>query len=131
MDFTPIEIPKRPTSIYAEYQGGNLTRYHLATGETKEIRPLPGEGEEDYRFNWNTALHLSPSTPGTIYYGGQYLFRSPDRGESWEKISPDLTTNDPQRQRQKQSGGLTIGQLDGREQHHDLHHLGIAARLAR
>ncbi len=97
-----------PNVVYAEYQGGNLLRYHLETGETKEIAPLPGEGEGDYRFNWNTALHLSPNTPGTIYYGGQYLFRSADRGESWEKISPDLTTNDPQRQRQKQSGGLTI-----------------------
>ena len=69
---------------------------------------MPGEGEEAYRFNWNTALHLSPNTPGTIYYGGQYLFRSTDRGESWEKISPDLTTNDPKRQRQMESGGLTI-----------------------
>lgn len=106
--FHTYRDPEETDMIYAEFQGGNLTRYHLATGESKEIRPLPGEGEEDYRFNWNTALHLSPSTPGTLYYGGQYLFRSPDRGESWQKISPDLTTNDPQRQRQMETGGLTL-----------------------
>ena len=106
--FHTYRDPEETDIIYAEFQGGMLTRYHLSTGESKEIRPLPGEGEEDYRFNWNTPLHLSPSTPGTLYYGGQYLFRSPDRGESWEKISPDLTTNDPQRQRQLETGGLTI-----------------------
>jgi photosystem II stability/assembly factor-like uncharacterized protein len=106
--FHTYRDPHDPNIVYAEFQGGNLLRYHLATNETKQIYPLPAEGESDYRFNWNTALHLSPNTPGTIYYGGQYLFRSADRGESWEKISPDLTTNDPQRQRQLQSGGLTI-----------------------
>jgi photosystem II stability/assembly factor-like uncharacterized protein len=106
--FHTYRDPEETDIVYAEFQGGMLTRYHLSTGESKEIRPLPGEGEEDYRFNWNTPLHLSPSTPGTLYYGGQYLFRSPDRGESWEKISPDLTTNDPQRQRQMETGGLTL-----------------------
>ena len=106
--FHTYRDPEATDIVYAEFQGGNLTRYHLSTGESKEIRPLPGEGEDDYRFNWNTALHLSPSAPGTLYYGGQYLFRSRDRGESWEKISPDLTTNDPQRQRQMETGGLTL-----------------------
>ena len=106
--FHTYRDPNDTDIIYAEFQGGNLLRYHLSTQETKEIAPLPGEGEEAYRFNWNTALHLSPNSPGTIYYGGQYLFRSQDRGESWEKISPDLTTDDPQRQRQMSSGGLTI-----------------------
>ena len=106
--FHTYRDPEETDIVYAEFQGGMLTRYHLSTGESKEIRPLPGEGEEDYRFNWNTPLHLSPSTPGTLYYGGQYLFRSPDRGESWEKISPDLTTNDPQRQRQMETGGLSL-----------------------
>ncbi len=70
--------------------------------------PLPEEGEDDYRCNWNSPIHLSPTSPGTVYFGCQYLFRSRDRGESWEKISPDLTTDDPARQRQKQSGGLSI-----------------------
>jgi len=106
--FHTYRDPNDTDIVFAEFQGGNLLRYNLSTQETKEIAPLPGEDEKDYRFNWNTALHLSPNTPGTLYYGGQYLFRSSDRGESWEKISPDLTTDDPQRQRQAQSGGLTI-----------------------
>jgi photosystem II stability/assembly factor-like uncharacterized protein len=106
--FHTYRDPNDTDIIYAEFQGGNLLRYHESTEELKWISPLPEEGEEDYRFNWNSALHLSPNTPGTIYYGAQYLFRSRDQGESWEKISPDLTTNDPQRQRQKDSGGLSI-----------------------
>ncbi len=106
--FHAYRDPHDTNIVFVEYQGGNILRHHLATGEIKGIAPLPDEGEEDYRFNWNTALHLSPNTPGTLYAGAQYLFRSQDRGERWEKISPDLTTNDPQRQRQKTSGGLTI-----------------------
>ena len=50
---------------------------------------------------------MSPNAPGTIYYAAQFLFRSRDRGESWERISPDLTTNDPAKQKQSESGGLT------------------------
>ncbi|HXO18531.1 MAG TPA: glycosyl hydrolase [Thermoanaerobaculia bacterium] len=94
--------------VYVEYQGGNVSRNRLSTGESKDIKPLPAAGDPDYRFNWNTPIHLSPSTPGTLYIGAQFLFRSRDRGESWERISPDLTTNDPKQQAQLQSGGLTI-----------------------
>ena len=65
-------------------------------------------GEPKYRFNWNTPIHMSPNDPGTIYYASQFLFRSRDRGESWERISPDLTTNDPAKQKQNESGGLTL-----------------------
>ncbi len=106
--FHAYRDPHEPDVVYVEFQGGQLLRYHLATVEIKWVAPLPGEGEKDYRFNWNAPIYLSTATPGTIYYGGQYLFRSRDRGESWEKISPDLTSNDPKRQRQLQSGGLTI-----------------------
>ncbi len=86
------------------------------------------EGEEDLRFNWNTPIHLSVNDPGTIYMGAQYLFRSRDRGDSWERVSPDLTTNDPQRQRQRSSGGLTDRQLRSREQRDHLCDLGGAWR---
>jgi len=94
--------------VYVEYQGGNLLRFRKSTGEIKDVKPYPRAGEPELRFNWNTPIHLSPTRPGTIYLGGQYLFRSTNRGESWERISPDLTTNDPARQRQRESGGLTI-----------------------
>ncbi len=106
--FHAYRDPSEPNLVYVEYQGGRLMRHHLETGELKRIQPLPAEGEDDYRCNWNSPIHLSPNNPGTVYFGCQFVFRSRDRGESWEKISPDLTTDDPQRQRQLESGGLSI-----------------------
>ncbi len=94
--------------VYLEYQGGNVQRVRRATGETKEIKPYEGKGDPKFRFNWNTPIHLSPSAPGTLYVGAQFLFRSRNRGDTWERISPDLTTNEPAKQRQEESGGLTI-----------------------
>jgi photosystem II stability/assembly factor-like uncharacterized protein len=99
---------KDPDYVYVEYQGGNLNRYRKSTGETKGIRPYAAEGEPKLRFNWNTPLHVSPTVPGTLYLGAQYLYRTRDRGDTWDRISPDLTTNDPEKQKQAQSGGLTI-----------------------
>jgi photosystem II stability/assembly factor-like uncharacterized protein len=51
---------------------------------------------------------MSPNEKGTIYIGAQFLFRSRDHGQSWERISPDLTTNDPEKQKQEESGGVTV-----------------------
>jgi photosystem II stability/assembly factor-like uncharacterized protein len=98
--------------MYVEYQGGHISRVRGSTGESKEIQPLPRANEPDFRFNWNTPIHMSPNHAGTIYIGAQFLFRSHDRGESWERISPDLTTQDPAKQHQEQSGGLTIDNSD-------------------
>jgi len=92
---------------YAMAQEGYLVRWHLQTGETLEIRPLHPEGEE-LRFNWNAGLALDPFEPGTIYYGSQYLHRSRDRGDTWEIVSPDLTTDNEEWQKQDESGGLTL-----------------------
>ncbi|UCF20516.1 MAG: glycosyl hydrolase, partial [Gemmatimonadota bacterium] len=100
--------PNDPDFVYVEYQGGNLSRRQISTGEAKAIKPYAEAGEPKLRFNWNTPIHVSPNDPGTIYVGAQYLFRSRDRGDSWERISPDLTTDDAQKQRQEESGGLTI-----------------------
>jgi hypothetical protein len=90
-----------------EYQGGNVSRLQRSTRETKDIKPYPEAGEEKLRFNWNAPLHVSANNPGTLYLGSQYLNRTRDRGDSWERISPDLSTNDPEKQRQEDSGGLT------------------------
>ncbi|MCX7553340.1 hypothetical protein OS175_05575 [Marinicella sp. S1101] len=95
-------------TIYSEYQGGKLLRLNREVGELKNIPPVAGDGEEALRFNWNTPLLVSEANIGTIYYGSQYLHKSTDRGESWQTISPDLTTDDPKRQRQASTGGLTI-----------------------
>jgi hypothetical protein len=100
--------PDDPDFVYDEYQGGNLFRIRKSTLEQKDIKPNPKAGEPKYRFNWNTPIHLSPNDKGTMYYGAQFLFRSKDRGDRWERISPDLTTNDPAKQKQLESGGLTI-----------------------
>ncbi len=96
-----------PDYVYVEFQGGNIGRVHMTTGEARDIKPQPRKGEPDFRFNWNTPIHLSPSQKGTVYLGSQFLFRSRDRGDSWERISPDLTTNDLAKQKQRESGGLT------------------------
>ena len=106
--FYAFRDPSDADVVYVEYQGGKISRLRLSSGENRDIQPLPAEGDPEYRFNWNTPIHLSANEPGTIYLGSQFLFRSRDRGETWEKISPDLTTNDPKRQQQMQSGGLTV-----------------------
>ncbi len=100
--------PTDPDYLYAEYQGGTISRINRKTHESRNIQPLPQYKEGKLRYNWNTPIHLSPTGNGTIYIGAQYLFRSRDHGQTWERISPDLTTNDPQKQRQEQSGGVTI-----------------------
>jgi len=78
------------------------------TLEGRAIKPQPNYGEGKLRFNWNSPIHMSPNEKGTIYIGGQFLFRSRDHGQSWERISPDLTTNDPEKQKQEESGGVTV-----------------------
>src|SRR5205085_7157539 len=98
--------------VYAEYQGGHIARINKRTLETKDIRPFPQAGERKLRNNWNTPIHISPTQKGTLYIGSQYLYRSRDHGDSWERISPDLTTNDPAKQQQEQSGGLTVDNSD-------------------
>jgi hypothetical protein len=98
---------------YAMSQEGHLVRWDLDTGERKMIRPAPAEPAPDeelepLRFNWNAAIAPDPFDPDTVYFGSQYVHRSRDRGETWEVISPDLTTDRPEWQRQGRSGGLTL-----------------------
>jgi photosystem II stability/assembly factor-like uncharacterized protein len=100
--------PSDPDYIYAESQGGEIGRVNRKTHETRSIKPLPQYKEGKLRFNWNTPIHVSPTQKGTLYIGAQFLFCSHDQGQTWERISPDLTTNDPEKQRQEQSGGVTV-----------------------
>jgi hypothetical protein len=110
--FWAFSDPADSDYAYVEYQGAMISRFRKSTGEAKDIKPLPRAGEPEFRFNWNAPIHLSSNHPGTIYLGGQFLFRSRDHGESWDRISPDLTTNDPAKQHQETSGGLTIDNSD-------------------
>ncbi len=97
-----------PDYIYAEYQGGEIARVNRRTHESRNVKPLPRYKEGKLRYNWNTPIHLSRTQKGTLYIGAQFLFRSRNHGQTWERISPDLTTNDPEKQKQEQSGGVTV-----------------------
>ena len=85
--------PTDPNTIYAESQDGNLSRRDLKTSESKSIRPQePSDTAPRYRFQWNSPLMISPHDPKTIYYGGNHLFKSTDRGDTWEVLGEDLTS---------------------------------------
>jgi photosystem II stability/assembly factor-like uncharacterized protein len=84
--------PTDYTTIYPN-AGSSLTRYDLTTGRNVNIRPRPAPGAAAYRFNWETPMIISPHDPKTIYYGGNVLFKSTDRGDSWTVISPDLSVD--------------------------------------
>jgi photosystem II stability/assembly factor-like uncharacterized protein len=93
--------------VYWQFQGGKIARYYLKTGEYKSLIPLKDKDTKDLRFNWNTPLIFSPRS-NTLFTGAQYLYRSTDRGDTWTRISPDLTTDDPKKEKQEKSGGLTV-----------------------
>jgi len=101
---------------YAMSQGGFLGRYDRKTGHTKIIRPTHPDAKFKLRFNWNAALALDPFDKSTIYYGSQFVHKSTDKGTTWEIISGDLSTNDPEKQKQHESGGLTMD-ATGAENH--------------
>lgn len=102
-DATPD--PKDSRYGYSLSQGGSIMRYDLETGHQKRIIPyIPGV---ELRYNWNAAVAIDPVDKETLYLGSQYLMKSIDNGSSWELISPDLTTNDPEKQKQLTTGGLT------------------------
>lgn len=106
--FWVFQDPADPDYIYAESQGGEIGRVNRRTLSGRSIKPQPQYNEKKLHFNWNTPIHLSPNEKGTLYIGAQFLFRSRDHGQSWERISPDLSTNDPEKQKQEESGGITV-----------------------
>ncbi|MCI0436210.1 MAG: glycosyl hydrolase, partial [Gemmatimonadetes bacterium] len=87
--FTVID-PVDPLTMYSESQNGALQRVDLPTDERKSIRPTADPGEQ-LRFNWSAPLVLSRFDPNTLYFGANYIFRSPDRGDTWTKLGGDLT----------------------------------------
>ncbi|WHZ18351.1 MAG: Glycosyl hydrolase, BNR repeat precursor [Rhodanobacteraceae bacterium] len=99
--------PSDRNYIYAESQGGFLARINRHTHQMQMIQPQAGY-KEKLRFNWNTPVALSPHDPDALYIGAQFLFHSTDHGKTWQRISPDLTTNNPEEQKQEESGGVTV-----------------------
>lgn len=83
--------PEDPNIVYTQSQYGWLTRFDRATGDKVGIKPQEDAGEEPYRWNWDAPLIISPHKHTRLYFAANKLFRSEDRGNTWEKISPDLT----------------------------------------
>ena len=116
--FFAMRDPSDPNIVYAESQDGNLSRRNLATNEARPIKPQFKEGEPPYRFNWNTPLVISSYDPKTIYYGGNFLFKSTDRGDTWTKLGGDLTTGVDRNSLEifgKKPGKDTLSRNDGVE----------------
>lgn len=114
-----FRVLKHPTKniIYSEMQGAaNVWRYDVDRKLVKTIQPLAQEGHAKLRFNWNAPMAISEHQPDRFYMGSQFLHKSDDMGDTWEIISPDLTTNDPTKQQQADSGGLSMDN-SGAENH--------------
>ena len=86
--------PDDQNIVYSEYQYGNVYRYDKKSGEATSIKPAPLKGEENYRWNWDTPMLLSAHNGQTLFMGANKVFKSTDRGNSWVKISEDLTRNE-------------------------------------
>jgi hypothetical protein len=114
--FDAIPDPEEPSRYgYSMSQRGFVGRYDLKTGYQKDIRPTTSD-TIPLRFSWNAAIAQDPFDVNTIYFGTQYVHKSNNEGDSWDIISPDLTTNDTSKQKQLFSGGLTYD-VTGAENH--------------
>ena len=113
--FDVVPHPSNSRYGYAMSQQGNVGRYDLVTGHTQLVKPVHPDGKY-LRFNWNAAIAQDPFDEDAIYYGSQFVHYSRDRGNNWDIISPDLTTNDSKKQEQHKSGGLTFD-ATGAENH--------------
>lgn len=102
-----VPDPKDPNIVYAGAYWGLLTRYDRKTGVTRNITAWPDYpggrtgSDQKYRFQWTFPIAMTNADPGTIYAGGNVVFKSTNSGQSWTPISPDLTRKDPQ----KENGG--------------------------
>lgn len=109
--------PGNPDILYSEMQGAEqVWRFDMNTLQTQVVVPYAEEGDPDLRFNWNAPFATSYHVPDRLYIGSQYLHVSDDMGDTWRKMSPDLTTDDPDKQNQAESGGLSVDN-SGAENH--------------
>jgi len=103
-------VPDRDDSRYgwSMSQQGYVSRYDWQTGNNYTVRPTHPNPDVKLRFNWNAAINIDPFNNSTLYFGSQFVHKSTDKGLTWEIISEDLTTNDPEKQKQDESGGITM-----------------------
>lgn len=92
--YEPQIDPTDPNLVYGQWQYGNLIRFDRKSGEITGIQPQP-EKDEELRFNWDTPLILSPHSHTRLYFAANKVYRSDDRGNSWTKISEDITRQIP------------------------------------
>ncbi|GAB5474309.1 MAG: hypothetical protein Mars2KO_24080 [Maribacter sp.] len=114
--FDVVPDPDDSRYGYTMSQQGFVQRYDHVTGNNYIVRPTPPDAETKLRFNWNAAIGQDPFDNNTVYFGSQYVHKSTDKGLTWKIISPDLTTNDPEKQKQSESGGLSMD-ATGAENH--------------
>ncbi|MBK8490302.1 MAG: hypothetical protein IPL49_05175 [Saprospirales bacterium] len=105
--FDVVFKPGDPRHAYAMSQGGNVAYIDRETGKSYPITPQHPDGIP-LRFNWNAGIAQDPFHDCGVYFGSQFLHKSMDCGQTWTILSPDLTTNDSTKQKQYESGGLTI-----------------------
>ncbi len=111
-------VPDRDDSRYgwSMSQQGYVSRYDWQTGNNYTVRPTHPDANIKLRFNWNAAINIDPFDNSTLYFGSQFVHKSTDKGLTWQIISEDLTTNDPEKLKQDESGGLTMD-ATGAENH--------------
>jgi len=105
-----FRVLKHPTKniIYSEMQGAeNVWRIDVDRNRIKTIQPLSIDEKVKLRFNWNAPMAVSAHVPDRFFMGSQFVHKSDDMGDTWQIISPDLTTNDSKKQSQENSGGLS------------------------
>jgi photosystem II stability/assembly factor-like uncharacterized protein len=90
--------PDNPDIVYSAYQYGNIFRFDKKSGERIKVKPMPGKDELTYRWNWDTPFLLSPHSGTTLYIAANKVFKSTDRGNTWEAISEDITRNEDRNQ---------------------------------
>ena len=106
--FDVIPDPDNSRYGWSMSQQGYVSRYDWQTGNNYTVRPIHPDPKVKLRFNWNAAINIDPFDANTLYFGSQFVHKSTDKGLTWTIISPDLTTNDPSKQKQNESGGLTM-----------------------
>ncbi|WKV13362.1 hypothetical protein [Marivirga harenae] len=105
--FDVMPDPDNSRYGFAQSQQGFVVRYDRETGNNQIVRPTHPDKDVLLRFNWNAAIAQNPFDNSSVYFGSQFLHKTTDKGQTWEIISPDLTTDDPEKQKQFESGGLT------------------------
>lgn len=114
--FDVVPDPTNPRFGWSMSQQGYVSYYDAETGNNFSVRPTHPNPVVQLRFNWNAAINIDPFDNETLYFGSQFVHKSTDKGLTWTIISNDLTTNDPEKQKQSDSGGLTID-ATGAENH--------------